>query len=191
MNYLAHAFLSCDQEELLVGNLLTDLMRLKERNSLPEHFQNGVQLHLLIDDFSDQHIENMNCKAILRPYVGKYAPVVLDIYQDHLLCNSWHKWSEEPFPSFCNYIHKVLINSSYESKAMDRLKNMAKQSWLLMYKEKSEMENVFKGVQKKISQPELFDSIMEKIEKIENELETSFLRFFPQMIQETQIYCKC
>ena len=56
MNYLAHAFLSFEDEAIVVGNLLGDFVKGRAQlEHYPLNIQNGVILHRHIDQFSDNH----------------------------------------------------------------------------------------------------------------------------------------
>ena len=85
MNYLAHAFLSLEDADLLAGNYLADLMHPKDVVELSPGVMRGIELHRFIDSYTDQHPEVRSCTRILHPVVHKYAPVVIDIYYDFLL----------------------------------------------------------------------------------------------------------
>ena len=55
MNFLAHTYLSCSNEDLLVGNFLADFMKNKDIESLPSNILKGIDLHRKIDSFTDSH----------------------------------------------------------------------------------------------------------------------------------------
>ena len=55
MNFLAHAYLSFGQEEILVGNLVADFIKGKELRQFSEDIQIGILLHREIDSFTDTH----------------------------------------------------------------------------------------------------------------------------------------
>ena len=82
MNYLAHAFLSGEDPEFLLGNVTADLLKGNFHKSLSEKISAGVLHHRKIDVFTDNHPEFRSCLPILYPQHGKYASVVLDILFD-------------------------------------------------------------------------------------------------------------
>ena len=56
MNYLAHAYLSFGNEQLLVGNLIGDFVKGRKRfEKYPKSIQDGIVLHRHIDFYSDNH----------------------------------------------------------------------------------------------------------------------------------------
>lgn len=54
MNYLAHTFLSYTDEQI-VGNIIGDFIKNKNKENLPEGIQQGITLHRAIDAFTDVH----------------------------------------------------------------------------------------------------------------------------------------
>ena len=55
MNYLAHLFLSCQDDDLLIGNFIADSIRNKEVDNYSAAIQQGIFLHRAIDAYTDIH----------------------------------------------------------------------------------------------------------------------------------------
>ena len=53
MNYLAHAFLSFQQPDILVGNMISDFVKGKSKFTYTPGIQKGIMLHRAIDQFTD------------------------------------------------------------------------------------------------------------------------------------------
>ena len=85
MNYLAHAYLSFDQPEILVGNIISDYIKGKKQYDYPLSIQKGIRLHRAIDAFTDNHPATKQAKQYLKPAVGAYAGAFIDIVFDHYL----------------------------------------------------------------------------------------------------------
>ncbi len=51
MNYLAHAYLSFHDPEVLVGNMISDFVKGKKQYDYPDGIQKGIRLHRIIDLF--------------------------------------------------------------------------------------------------------------------------------------------
>ena len=85
MNYLAHAYLSFNQPELVVGNIISDFIKGKKQYDYPLPIQNGIQLHRAIDTFTDNHEAVRQAKLYLKPAVGLYSGAFVDIVFDHYL----------------------------------------------------------------------------------------------------------
>ena len=55
MNYLAHAYLSFNEPEILVGNMISDFVKGKKKFDYSPGVQKGIALHRAIDNFTDYH----------------------------------------------------------------------------------------------------------------------------------------
>ena len=95
MNYLAHAFLSPEDPEILMGNLWGDLLKPQDYASLTPGIINGVILHKRIDTFTDQHPQVDEFNRLLRPYQSKYTPVVVDVLMDYILSKYWPNYHHQ------------------------------------------------------------------------------------------------
>ena len=82
MNYLGHALLSPEDPLILMGNLWGDLLRPRDYELLDPDILRGVERHKKIDAFTDQHKAVDEIINLLRPYQGKYTPVVADVLMD-------------------------------------------------------------------------------------------------------------
>ena len=85
MNYLAHAYLSFNQPEVVVGNIISDYIKGKKQYDYPLSIQKGIRLHRAIDTFTDNHPAVKQAKQYLKPAVGLYAGAFIDIAFDHYL----------------------------------------------------------------------------------------------------------
>jgi len=56
MNYLAHAYLSFGNQDILTGNMISDFVKGKTKFDYPLTIQKGIYLHRQIDSFTDSHI---------------------------------------------------------------------------------------------------------------------------------------
>lgn len=85
MNYLAHAYLSFKEPEILAGNIFSDFIKGKKRYDYPQRIQEGIALHRAIDDFTDHHAATARAKQFFRPVYRLYASPITDILYDHFL----------------------------------------------------------------------------------------------------------
>ena len=105
MNYLAHQFLSGTNKEIRVGNFLGDFMKGKDLEDFSGNILLGIELHRIIDEFTDTHEAVHRSKKILHSKQGKYASVLLDIYYDYFLAKNWSKYSEQPLKEFATSVY--------------------------------------------------------------------------------------
>src|ERR1700744_5259410 len=95
MNYLAHAYLSFNQPEILVGNMISDFVKGKKRFDFNTTIQKGIALHRSIDTFTDDHAATKKAKEFLKPAVGLYAGAFIDVVYDHFLALDKNEFSNQ------------------------------------------------------------------------------------------------
>ena len=95
MNYLAHAYLSFNHEEILVGNMISDFVKGKKKFDYSSGIQKGIALHRAIDAFTDTHKATHAAKQCFRPAVGLYAGAFLDVVYDHFLANDRNEFADD------------------------------------------------------------------------------------------------
>src|SRR5690349_3138119 len=93
MNFLAHSYLSFNNGELLVGNMISDFVKGKRKFDYAEGIQQGIMLHRAIDTFTDDHPATKEAKQFLKPAVGLYAGAFIDVVYDHFLANDEAEFS--------------------------------------------------------------------------------------------------
>lgn len=184
MNYLAHAYLSFHQEEILVGNFIGDFVKGKTMSNFPRGIRNGIQLHRAIDRFTDSHPLVKAGQSYLRPKYGHYSTVITDIYFDYFLGKYWSRYSNQSLEDFIQSVYEQI--SKYEAYFPDRFGNlfywMKKDNWLYGYSKIEGIQNSLTGLSKRTK----FDSKMEQahltlLEK-EEEFEIIFFAFFEDLM---------
>ncbi|MEB2781957.1 ACP phosphodiesterase [Algoriphagus sp. C2-6-M1] len=183
MNYLAHAYLSFGQDEVLVGNFIGDFVKGKMMNTFPEEVQNGIKLHRAIDKFTDTHPLVRAGQSYLRPRFGHYSTVITDIYFDYFLAKNWSKYSDLPLVEFTQNTFGTL--NHYRQFFPDRFTSMfqwmEQDNWLLKYGEIEGIQQTLTGMSRRTR----FDSKMEVahlalLEK-EGEFQVIFFAFFEEL----------
>ena len=100
MNFLAHIYLSGDNDLIKIGNFMADGIRGKQYENYPLEIQKGIILHRAIDTFTDAHpIFRQSTKRLHNNY-HHYAGVIVDILYDHFLAKNWNKYSDEKLEDF-------------------------------------------------------------------------------------------
>jgi acyl carrier protein phosphodiesterase len=87
MNYLAHAYLSFNKPEILVGNMISDYIKGKKQFDYPLPVQKGIRLHRAIDNYTDTHAATHELKSFFRPHYRLYSGAFADVVYDHFLAN--------------------------------------------------------------------------------------------------------
>ncbi len=108
MNYLAHAFLSGDNPEVLIGNMSADSLRKNSLSGLSPDIVRGIHLHRRIDRFTDTSGEFSACKSVFIPQYGRYAHILVDIAFDHLLIVKWADYTTADLSVFIGKVYEAL-----------------------------------------------------------------------------------
>ena len=193
MNFLAHLFLSYENEDLIIGNLIADFISNKQVPNFSQEVQRGIQLHRNIDTFTDKHKVVRKGTKRLQATHHKYAPVVIDIFYDYLLTMNWDKYSDLSFPLFRKKIYEILERRMEEMppKLKKYLPNMIERDWLLSYSTKEGMEFTFDRVKKRTSFPSSLEKATENLFKDLNLYNEEFNQFFPEVILYVKSLCDC
>jgi acyl carrier protein phosphodiesterase len=188
MNYLAHIFLSGNDTEIMIGNILEDFVvgniNHPRNQHLPERIKLGVQLHRQIDTMTDCHPDVRACTLLFRPKFGKYAPIITDVLFDHYIIKHWNTFSKESFDNFRPRVYNSL--SKYPEiqpiKMQNIIESMKKHDWLKNYAEDWGLVKAFEGLNKKINKPDidLTNSLVEFKENYDL-IGEKFLSFFKEL----------
>jgi acyl carrier protein phosphodiesterase len=74
---------------MLFGNLTADWVKGRARQALPLGIRQGMELHQRIDRFTDVHPLVEQCATLLEERWGRYSPVLVDVFFDHVLSVDW------------------------------------------------------------------------------------------------------
>lgn len=184
MNFLAHLFLSHEDEGLLVGNFLGDFTRNKELADYPRRVRQGVWLHRAIDSYTDNHPLVITGMRRLYERHHKYAPVLIDIFYDHLLSHNWSDFADIPLPDFTRKVYGILERHQQLMPGFlqRRLSLMIADDWLLLYGKVEGLEFTFRQLKKRVSRPEFLDGAVDSL-LLDFELyDREFRTFFPDVI---------
>ena len=148
MNYLAHAWLSFKQPEILVGNIISDFVKGRKRFDFNEAIQRGIMLHRSIDNFTDDHPATKEAKQYFKPAVGLYAGAFVDIVYDHFLALDANEFTGESLMQFSKFAYNAL--SQHQSILPERfagmLPYMKKDNWLYNYSTVYGIQRSFGGL---------------------------------------------
>lgn len=188
MNYLAHIYLSGEDEELMVGNYLGDHVRGKEFPNLTKRMVDGIYLHRFIDSYTDSHQIVKQSKIRLRPVYGKYSAVIVDIYYDHFLAYNWNKYHKMSLASYTQKSYGILRKhySILPERTKIVLSHMSEHNWLLNYADLEGMEKALRGISKRTKYDSNIDKSIHELKEYYTEFEKEFSDFFPDLVKEVE-----
>ncbi|MBK6363129.1 MAG: DUF479 domain-containing protein [Saprospiraceae bacterium] len=193
MNYLAHVFLSCQDEHLLVGNILGDILKNRELKSLDVIYHKGVVLHRKIDSFTDNHPVHLQNLKHLYPTQGKYAPVVMDIFYDYFLGKNWENFSKDNQRTYTDNIYSILLKHlpGVPEKAKITFQRMVDDDFLYSCQTYERLERTFQRVLRRVTFPSNMHNAVVDLLQLENKIEPYFHTFFSELNREIQSGCLC
>jgi acyl carrier protein phosphodiesterase len=135
MNFLAHIYLSGDNDLIKIGNFMADGIRGKQFENYPSEIQKGIILHRFIDTYTDAHPVFRKSTKRLHEKYHHYAGVIVDVFYDHFLAKNWIKYSDESLVDFTNRFYQSLRDNhdflSQRTKGM--MPYMIEYNWLVSY----------------------------------------------------------
>jgi acyl carrier protein phosphodiesterase len=111
MNYLAHLFLSGDDEQTMVGNFIGDYVKGSDWEKYPAKIRDGILMHRQIDSFTDSHQKFREAKDPFRAELGLYSGIIVDFVYDHFLASNWNEYSDSTLRNFAKLSHAVLLKN--------------------------------------------------------------------------------
>jgi acyl carrier protein phosphodiesterase len=183
MNYLAHAYLSFGDEKILVGNLISDFVKGKNKFNYPEDIQKGIALHRAIDGFTDTHEVTKLAKNIFRPFYRLYSGAFIDVVYDHFLATDPNEFTEETLENFSEEVYDILDRHIiYLPEPFARMfPYMKLQNWLFNYRSKWGTESSFGGLVRRASYLTESETATSLFEEHYQELQQCYQSFFPDL----------
>ena len=183
MNYLAHAYLSFHNPEILVGNMISDFVKGKKQFDFPILIQKGIQLHRAIDTFTDQHAATKEARQYLKPAAGAYAGAFMDIVYDHFLALDYRELSETGWKFFSEEVYEQLADRKavLPEKFAGILPYMTSQNWLFNYRFTQGIQHSFGGLARRAQYLADSGAVFALFTEHYNKLEKYYQDFFPDV----------
>jgi acyl carrier protein phosphodiesterase len=184
MNFLAHIYLSNDDEEIMIGNFIADFVKGKKKDDFPDKIRKGIELHRMIDDFTDHHIITARSKDKLRKKYGKYSGVIVDLYYDHYLAANFSEYHLQSLQDFSQQTYTIL------KKHWDILPEgvhyflpfMIERNWLLNYATIEGIGRALSGLSLRVSFENKMNESVQDLREYYEDFETDFRQFFPELV---------
>ncbi len=148
MNFLAHAYLSFEHKEVLVGNMISDFVKGKAQYDFIPGIRKGIVLHRLIDDYTDTHAVTKKAKEIFRPHYRLFSAAIVDILYDHYLANDANQFSDQYLDEFTQSVYRTLAEytAHLPPRFLIPFTYMQSEDWLKNYKRKEGIEKSIRGL---------------------------------------------
>lgn len=193
MNYLAHLLLAPDTAHGRLGALLGDFCRGADLHNYAPDIACEIQVHRLIDTFTDQHATTLHSKALFSSRVRRYAGIFVDMYYDHLLARHWSTFHTHDLQSFALSCYRqlrepqMLTPAPLPPRLLRMLASMIEHDWLQQYAEPQGIAVAIERMSHRVRGGEAMQNVMQELQQHDMTLETNFLTFFPQLIEHARL----
>jgi acyl carrier protein phosphodiesterase len=185
MNFLAHIYLSQDDDEIKIGNFIADSVRGKKYKDYPPKVQKGILLHRNIDTFTDAHPTVRQSTKRLHKNYSHYSSVIVDILYDHFLAKNWHTYSDVPLETFVDdFYHLLEDNFEMLPQNVQRmLPYMIHDNWLVSYASIEGITKVLEGMNRRTQNRSKMNLAVVELQEFYDEFEAEFTSFFAELIE--------
>ncbi len=189
MNLLAHAYLSFEQPEILVGNMISDYVKGKKQYDYPIGIQQGIRLHRAIDQFTDQHSATHIGKQVFKSAVGTYAGAFMDVVYDHFLALDTNELSEIEWQPYTQKVYAHLEENIHylPEKFAAQIPHMSTHNWLFHYRYVGAIDKSFGGLVRRTKYLTDHKPAFEIFESEYAFLKAQYEAFFPDVKKFAQI----
>jgi len=192
MNYLAHAYLSFNKPEILVGNMISDFVKGRKKYDYPQKIQHGIMLHREIDNFTDTHFATKEAKEIFRPSYRLYAGSFIDVVYDHFLALDKNEFTDESLKAFTVNTYSLLdqYTDHFPEKFRMMYPYMKAHNWLYNYRYRQGIEKSLGGVVRRAKYLTESDTAYVLFTDHYDSLKQLYRLFFPELKSMTLNFLK-
>jgi len=184
VNFLGHLFLSGDDPWVITGNFMADAVKGRDLSRFDPRVQEGIRLHRRIDSFTDQSRPSHAGRMALRAHAGRYAPVVMDLFFDHLLARDWERWHHEPLERYTARMYALLQERVHvmPDRTQQMLPYMVAGDWLTSYATLPGLGRALGGLARRVPSGAAMLGAEAVLSAHAEEFAAEFGRFLPSII---------
>lgn len=183
MNYLAHIYLSNENEGITIGNFMADGIKGKKYTKFPKEIQKGILLHRGIDSFTDFHpTVRLSTKKLHKNY-GHYSGVIVDILYDHFLAKNWSSYHKLPLEVYVENFYELLRNSFdiLTPRIKRMMPYMISDNWLLSYATVEGISKILVQMNRRTNNTSKMNFAILELEEYYEDFENEFTSFFEEL----------
>lgn len=183
MNFLAHIYLSGDNDLIKIGNFMADGIRGNDYKQFPTEVQKGILLHRSIDTFTDAHPIFRKSKHRLHELYGHYSGVIMDIFYDHFLAKNWAAYSDEKLEDYAERFYQSL-QDNYDwlsPKVQKMMPYMISRNWLVSYATVKGIGMILFQMDHRTKNRVSMQNSVKELEQYYTEFESEFTAFFEEL----------
>jgi acyl carrier protein phosphodiesterase len=184
MNFLAHIYLSGDNDLMKIGNFMADGIHGKNFDAFPLEIQKGIILHREIDTFTDAHPTFRQSTKRLHANYHHYSGIIVDIFYDHFLAKNWSNYSDERLEDYSERFYQSLRDNYNDltPKTQKMMPYMIEYNWLLSYQTIEGIESVLVKMDTRMKHNSNMRFSVAELRTFYSNFETEFTTFFAALI---------
>jgi acyl carrier protein phosphodiesterase len=189
MNFLAHIYLSGDNDLMKIGNFMADGIHGKHFDHFPKEIQKGIILHREIDTFTDAHPIFRQSTKRLHPNYHHYSGIIVDIFYDHFLAKNWSSYSEEPLEQYTERFYQSLRDNFefLNEKTQKMLPYLIQQNWLMSYQTIDGIALILEKMDNRMKRDSIMRLSVTELKTYYTEFEQEFTTFFDAIIIHSKL----
>lgn len=183
MNFLAHIYLSGDNDLIKIGNFMADGIRGKHFETFPADVQKGIVLHRAIDSYTDAHPVFRQSTKKLHTRYHHYAGVIVDVFYDHFLAKNWTTYSSENLEEYIQRFYQSLDANKaiLTERTIGMMPYMIKSNWLLSYQTVDGIDRILTQMDHRTKNESKMRFSSEELQAFYREFEKEFTEFFEDL----------
>ena len=180
MNFLAHLYLSGQQEEIIVGNFIGDYVKGRTLFYYSDEIKKGIMLHRYIDTFTDSHPITKQSRLRIQDEYHKYSGIIIDIFYDYFLASEWNNFHPVELDKFIENVYSILKKYYYDfpQGIKNWFPNFIRNNWLQSYSTIEGIERILHRMSSRTSLPEYTDYAIGVLRNNEDAMRDEFHEFF-------------
>jgi len=184
MNFLAHIYLSGDNDLVTIGNFMADGIKGKEYRKYRRELQIGILLHREIDTYTDAHPTVRKSTKRLHEKYSHYSGVIVDILYDHFLAKNWDRYCDIPLEQYVDHFYDALEDNFdiLPLRIQKMMPYMTTNNWLLSYASVEGIAKVLEGMNRRTHNRSQMNLAVNELEEFYEEFEKEFTSFFEELI---------
>ncbi|WOD43452.1 acyl carrier protein phosphodiesterase [Hwangdonia lutea] len=188
MNYLAHIYLSGENDLVTIGNFMADGIKGKKYKKYAKDIQIGILLHRHIDTFTDAHKTVRKSTKRLHKKYGHYSGIIVDILYDHFLAKNWDNYSDIPLEDYVNTFYDSLEEHYpiLPIRIQKMMPYMITDNWLLNYASIEGIQRVLEGMNRRTKNRSGMNEAVIELEAFYTDFEDEFTSFFDELITSSK-----
>jgi acyl carrier protein phosphodiesterase len=183
MNFLAHIYLSDEDEGITIGNFIADGIKGKKYLKYPAAIQKGILLHRAIDSYTDHHPTVRQSTKRLHEKHGHYSGVVVDILYDHFLAKNWDKYHDIPLAQYVDNFYEMLQENyaMLPERIQRMMPYMMADNWLLSYATVPGISKILTQMNARVKGRSNMNFAVIELKEFYDEFEQEFTSFFEEL----------